>query len=116
MSIISEKYTDNTGFNYLRFLKELQPPEKLEDKYTQRLNDLRLTNNKETPDNGDTDIEAIMHKIKTKVVKERIRVSEFMTDYDKLRTGRMLKTTFPRAIDLCALGLTKGEVQRLMEE
>lgn len=56
-----------------------------------------------------------MQKIKTKVVKESVRVYEFMKDYDKLRTGRMLKTSFPRALDLCALGLTPVEITTVME-
>ena len=56
-----------------------------------------------------------MQKIKTKVVKEAVRVYEFMKDYDKLRTGRMLKTSFPRALDLCALGLTASEITTVME-
>ena len=56
-----------------------------------------------------------MIKIKTKVVKEGVRVYEFMKDYDKLRTGRMLKTIFPRALDLCALGLTIDEIHTVME-
>ena len=47
-------------------------------------------------------------------MKEAVRVYEFMRDYDKLRTGRMLKTSFPRAIDLCMLELTPGEVHTLM--
>lgn len=46
-------------------------------------------------------------------MKERIRVLEFMRDYDKLRSGRMLKTYFARALDLCQLGLTKKEVDTL---
>ena len=51
--------------------------------------------------------------LRVQVVKERIRVLEFMRDYDKLRSGRMLKTCFSRALDLCQLGLTKKEVDIL---
>ena len=109
-----EKFSDDTGFNYIRFLEELQPSEKAESKYLQRLKDLELVNNRELKDSGSKGIEDIMNKIKTKVVKERMRVAEFMRDYDKLRTGRLLKTVFPRAIDLCSLGLVKSEVEELM--
>ena len=49
------------------------------------------------------------------VVKERIRVLEFMKDYDKLRTGRMLKTVFERALDLSGLGLQPTEVSILKQ-
>jgi len=61
------------------------------------------------------DFSDVMNKIKTKVMKEAVRVYEFMKDYDKLRTGRMLKTSFPRALDLCALGLTPSEINTVME-
>ena len=58
-------------------------------------------------------IQMIFLYMSLQVVKERIRVLEFMRDYDKLRSGRMLKTCFARALDLCQLGLTKKEVDIL---
>lgn len=83
-------------------------------KYLQRLEELKLTNQKHLPDLGDDSIERIMYKIKCRVMKERMRLSEFFKDYDKLRTGRILKTVFPRAMDLASLKLTKVEVEQLM--
>ena len=115
MDIFIEKFSDDTGFNYTRFLEELQPSEKTENKYIERLKELNLVNRKEIKDSGSVGVGRIMDKIKTKVVKERVRVEEFMRDYDKLRTGRLLKTVFPRAIDLCQLGLVKSEVDELMQ-
>ena len=47
------------------------------------------------------------------VSRERIRVLEFMRDYDKLRSGRMLKTSFRRALDLCRFELRESEVSML---
>lgn len=114
MDVIIEKFSDDTGFNYIRFLEELQPSEKTENKYIERLKELNLVNAKEVKDTGSAGIEYIMDKIKTKIVKERTRVEEFMKDYDKLRTGRLLKSVFPRAVDLCQLGLVKSEVDDLM--
>lgn len=92
----------------------LQPTEQQELKYLRRLEDLKLTNQKHLPDLGDDNIEKIMYKIKCRVMKERMRLSEFCKDYDKLRTGRILKTVFPRAMDLASLKLTKVEVEQLM--
>ena len=43
-------------------------------------------------------------------MKERIRILEFLRDYDKLRTGRMKKETFRRALDPANLGLKGSEV------
>ena len=84
-------------------------------KYLQRLEELKLTNQKCLPDLGDDNIDKIMYKIKSRVMKERMRLNEFFKDYDKLRTGRILKTVFPRAMDLTSLKLTKVEVQQLMD-
>ena len=84
-------------------------------KYLQRIEELKLTNKKHLPDLGDDNIEKIMYKIKSRVMKERMRLHEFFKDYDKLRTGRILKTLFPRAMDLSSLKLTKVEVQQLMD-
>ena len=44
------------------------------------------------------------------VIKERVRVLEFMKDYDKLRSGRIPATSFRRALDLCGFGLGQAEV------
>lgn len=114
IDLVYEKFSDDTGFNYLKFLEELQPSEKQEHKYLKRLEELKLVHkNKAVTANreGLRDIESIMYKIKTKVVRAGIRVYEFMKDYDKLRTGRMLKTSFPRALDMCTLGLTVEEMK-----
>jgi len=99
----------------IRIASILQPSEKPEMKYLQRLEELKLTNQKHLPDLGDDNFEKIMYKIKSRVMKERMRLSEFFKDYDKLRTGRVLKTVFPRAMDLSSLKLTKVEVQQLMD-
>ena len=79
------------------------------------MEELKKVNQKEMPDVSTDDIDMIMYRIKCKIMKERIRVIEFMKDYDKLRTGRMLKTSFPRALDLCTFCLAKSEVQKLID-
>ena len=47
------------------------------------------------------------------VCKERVRIYEWTQDYDKRRTGRMLKTQFRRALDLCNLELQESELSIL---
>jgi len=99
----------------MELLEQLQPTDKPELMYTKRLELLKTVNSKEIPDWGHDDLGFIMHKIKSKVMKERVRVLEFMRDYDKLRTGRMSRVNFARAMDLSTLGLTKMEVERIMK-
>ena len=47
------------------------------------------------------------------VSKERVRVGEFMKDYDKLKSGRVSCINFAHGLDLCGFGLTPDEVMVL---
>ena len=38
---------------------------------------------------------------------------EFLHDYDKLRSHRMLATSFRRALDLCGFKLSQSEIEVL---
>ncbi|KAI8521606.1 hypothetical protein Bbelb_013600 [Branchiostoma belcheri] len=115
---IEAKFSDKTGFNYLRFLAELQPTPAQEKMYEKRLQELTLVNQqKQLPEmNAAPDLGGVMFKIKDKVAKERTRVLEWMRDYDKLRTGRMKKNSFRRALDLCKFELKPSEVAILERE
>ncbi len=44
------------------------------------------------------------------VSKRRVRVLEFIKDFDKLRSGRVLKTLFRRALDMCGFDLTQAHL------
>ena len=44
------------------------------------------------------------------VFKERVRILEWLRDYDKLRSGRMVKPNFRRALDLCQFELAESEL------
>ncbi|XP_077982616.1 uncharacterized protein LOC144437541 [Glandiceps talaboti] len=112
MIALEMKFADNFGFNYLRFLEELQPGVKQDMKYQERLVELHAVNSRvvNLEKNACTDVDSVLTKIKSKVMKERIRILEFLRDYDKLRTGRMKKETFRRALDPANLGLKGSEV------
>ncbi|XP_062506736.1 uncharacterized protein LOC134183259 [Corticium candelabrum] len=117
VKLIEERFSDDEGVNYVKFLAEIEPTEREEPKYTEYVRTLQaLQENKKrtVAQQTSVNIDELMIKIKTKVSRERIRVLEFMRDYDKLRTGRMLKTAFPRALDLCSFLLTPSEVEALI--
>ncbi len=118
MQALEAKYVNDVGFNYLGFLADLQPQEPVKPMYVERLKELRLTNEKTKLPERDPrgDLEAIFLKIKTKVVKERMRVHEWMRDYDKLRSGRMPKANFRRALDLCKFELNQSELAILEDQ
>lgn len=117
VAAIEKKFSENIGFNYLSFLDELEPRERERPKYPEHLRELQAVNAFKKPPEIDalTDLHSIIQKIKTKVCKERMRIYEFMRDYDKLRTGRILIPNFKRSLDLIGLELKESEVQILGE-
>jgi len=111
--VLTKLFADNVGFNYEEFLQVISPSNPLETKYEGQLKELQSLGIKKTKMatgveserytamlRGDV-LERAMTRIKTLVFKERIRVYEWMKDYDKLRSGAILKNSFRRALDLC---------------
>lgn len=115
VAAIEKKFSDNIGFNYLKFLDELEPRAKQQPKYPAHLKELQAVNAFKKPPEIDalTTLDSIIRKIKIKVYKERMRIYEFMRDYDKLRTGRILIPNFKRSLDLAGLELKESEVKIL---
>ena len=71
MQALEAMYCNDTGFNYMALLAELQPPEQTKPMYVERLKELRITNAKRAPEPPahtiGGDLEAVLIKIKTKV-------------------------------------------------
>ncbi|KAK2184430.1 hypothetical protein NP493_266g02009 [Ridgeia piscesae] len=115
MQAVEARFCDDVGFHYSRFLEELDPNPKTEMMYVKRIQNLRVVNDdkKAKEDHPVGDLESVLKKVKTMVVRERVRILEWMKDYDKLRSGRMPKSNFRRALDLCRLGLYESELALL---
>lgn len=64
---------------------------------------------------ADKNIVLILAKIKGKVVRERVRVSEFLADYDRHNEGVIKKEDFKRGLSLYNFDLTENEVETLMD-
>jgi len=69
MIALEAKFCNDTGFNYLAFLAELQPVEPQQFMYETRLEDIRQTNVRKTlPElKPQKDLESVLLKVKTKV-------------------------------------------------
>lgn len=69
MLMLEAKYTNVMGFNYIKFLEDLQPKAQQELKYVQRLKELDLVNNRKVSleKNPLKDADSVMEKVKTKV-------------------------------------------------
>ena len=50
------------------------------------------------------------------VFKERVRIVEWLRDYDKLRSGRVSKNNFRRGLDLCRFELAESEIAILEDQ
>lgn len=134
---LEERYNDDVGFNYFWFLKEVDPKpceEQLVDdlkcilrkifklffsfqyanflKISQKLNEPKPP---KPPSRHEKDIIQILAKIKGKVVRERIRVIEFLQPYDKCNEMVISWENFVRGLSVCQFDLTEVEVETLME-
>lgn len=63
---------------------------------------------------ADTDIVAILAKIKGKLVREKIRVIEFLRDYDKHNQNIISRVDFKRGINVCRFDINENELDTLM--
>lgn len=68
----------------------------------------------EEPHRTETDIVYVLAKLKGKVVRDRIRVMEFLRDYDRNNENVIIKENFVRGLGSCRLGLTPTEVETLV--
>ncbi|KAK7111168.1 uncharacterized protein [Littorina saxatilis] len=118
LAALEAKFFNDAGVNYLAFLNALEPVEPPQFMYVKRLEEVRQTNDKKAlPElHAQGDLEQILLKIKTKVCKERVRVEDFMRDYDKLRSGKILKTSFRRAVTLARLDLYESELAMIEDK
>lgn len=55
------------------------------------------------------DFSALLAKLTTQVKENRIRVEEFLKDFDKLRTGMISKQQFRLGLNMCQLNLSEKE-------
>lgn len=69
MAALGAKYCDDNGFNYARFLQDLEPEEAPAFVYEDRLSELRRYNQKKQLPERDPcrDLEGVLTKIKIKV-------------------------------------------------
>ncbi|VDM30362.1 unnamed protein product, partial [Hydatigera taeniaeformis] len=116
LDAIASKYADDEGFNYWRFLAALEPPSKesLHYEYPLRIARIREAFNKagKAPENEPIihDVEGIMDSVKREVYQQRIRLSEWLRDYDPLRHGHISRQRFRRALSLLPISLKETEL------
>ncbi|XP_067828759.1 uncharacterized protein [Heptranchias perlo] len=112
MDLLEKVFSDELGFDYVRFLDEVDPQQKPVQMYNKLMSEIhQLNESRRSLECGaSSDIDCILEKIKTKVYRERIRIGEHMKDFDKLNSGHILKSNFRRALDLDEFELQPSEM------
>jgi Ca2+-binding EF-hand superfamily protein len=59
-------------------------------------------------------LEDLLGRIRRKVKEERIRVAEFMKDFDKLRHGNITKDQFRLTLNMAKVPVSEAEFQLIM--
>eukprot|EP00042_Codosiga_hollandica_P037034 m.288100 g.288100 ORF g.288100 m.288100 type:complete len:928 (-) comp55034_c0_seq1:99-2882(-) len=114
MQLLTAFFTEPKGVNYRDFLSRVIPPPSIEKLHettimtSRRAATVKAAHLLETKRRA-PNIEDLLLKIKSQVVRERIRISEFMQDFDKLRSGRITESIFHRALEQCGIHLSDAE-------
>lgn len=115
---LEERFNNDMGFNYFWFLREVDPKPYDEPLYiglVEGMKKLNAEKPKKKPTRDEQDIVQILAKIKGKIIRERIRVKEFLEDYDRCGEQVINRDNFKRGLANCRLPLTENEVETLMD-
>lgn len=61
------------------------------------------------------DLNDLLGRLRRKVKQQRIRVSDFMRDFDKLRHGNISKDNFRLALNMAKLPLSQAEFKLILD-
>ncbi|EFN67507.1 hypothetical protein EAG_02894 [Camponotus floridanus] len=113
---LERRYNNDLGFNYIQFLQELESQPIVEPLYLRMLEDKKRINAEKPPSEpseDETNIVLILAKIKAKIVRERIKVLEFMRQFDTHNHLVIERVDFIRGLDQFRCGLTPAEVDTI---
>ncbi|XP_050463997.1 uncharacterized protein LOC126858035 [Cataglyphis hispanica] len=113
---LEQRYNNDLGFNYTQFLQELESQSIVEPLYLQMLEYKKRINAEKLPSEpheDETNIVLILAKIKAKVVRERIKILEFMRQFDRHNHLVIERPDFIRSLDQLRCGLTPAEVDTI---
>ncbi|CAL8102508.1 unnamed protein product [Calicophoron daubneyi] len=117
---IVARYGNDVGFEYRKFLDDLDPPtaEETEYRYPKRLESLQKVNilgkQRRELEPVIKDTEGVLEVLKADVYRRRLRLADCFRDHDKLNHGYLPRTTFRRCLG--SLLLKIGETGMSMVE
>lgn len=124
LDVILRCYTDNSNLNevnYYEFCKDVDG----QDETTQTINNIHASRFKviqpkvEMPryiyKDSDEDITQVLARLQKKIKEERIRVSEFLRDFDRLRSGHITNAQFRIGLNMAKLPLSNSDFVTITE-
>ncbi|XP_043281125.1 uncharacterized protein [Venturia canescens] len=115
---LEQRYNDDMGFNYAWLLKELdsRPVEgSLFEAMLEERKKINAPRAEPKPSESETNIVLVLAKIKAKVVRERINVTEFLKPLDVRNEQVLSREDFIRGIDQLRCNLSCAEIGTIME-
>lgn len=113
LNALIERYGNELGFNYGRFLEDADPAEYAIPKLIQPstpAGDCKFKNDDGTEKETEEDIIKILTKAKRQAVTLNLPVLDFLQDYDRHREGEILEVDFRRAVDNANIKMTPEEM------
>ncbi|XP_046829104.1 uncharacterized protein LOC124428730 [Vespa crabro] len=116
---LEQRYNDDLGFDYYRFLMELEAKPITAPLYDRILEEKKKINAEikvlSSGTEDETNIVLVLAKIKAKVVRERIKVSEFLKQYDIHNELAITMVDFIRGLDQLRCNLSTTEVDTIVK-
>ncbi|XP_047366820.1 uncharacterized protein LOC124955844 [Vespa velutina] len=116
---LEQRYNDDLGFDYYRFLIELEAKPIIAPLYDRILEEKKIINAEikvlSSGTEDETNIVLVLAKIKAKVVRERIKVSEFLKQYDVHNELAITMVDFIRGLDQLRCNLSTTEVDTIVK-
>eukprot|EP01064_Diplonema_japonicum_P027528 TRINITY_DN3996_c0_g1_i1.p1 TRINITY_DN3996_c0_g1~~TRINITY_DN3996_c0_g1_i1.p1 ORF type:complete len:922 (+),score=250.59 TRINITY_DN3996_c0_g1_i1:75-2840(+) len=116
-ALLEEKYEvpgDSDNVNYVLFCQHLEEEDSQEGPANFTAIALPQKKYLRTGKTGVESLEEVMSDIRAQVLTQRIRIKEFLRDYDKLKSGLILKEQFAAGLNMAKIELDEKELQCLV--
>lgn len=126
LNILFKRYTDKGNLdevNYYDFCKDVDlydlDAKEISKTHAEAFKDttlkLHTTQFRSAKNDVPNDLEDLLSRMKKKIKQDRIRIHEFLRDFDKLRSGAITNTQFRLGLDMAGLQLSNQEFDLLVE-
>jgi len=116
-AVLAKKWTRDGSDGlicYLLFLKALEEPGGANSNETELVYDYRqFIKDNSSRVLSTRDFEKLLNRIKTRIKTQRIRIIDFMKDFDLLKHGKISKNEFRRGLNVVLINLTEVELASL---